>query len=305
MTTSQKSRESAYERAHRRVRQLIPSSCRFSGLVVAGLAIAFLPFAFLSVPAFACAGELKVDAASTGAFVSGSAFTVRVANTGNGPVHDIAVDCDDPAGVITKIEPALIASLNGHSSMLATISTHGLPERNPARFVVRASGRSDAGPTVGLTTIDLQEAQPQASLELAGNTHLTDWSEATLVAIVGNSADVETDVTVRAIAGQNDVRLAVKGEDVGKAVVGTPVTVTVPAHESTVVLVQVTTTGRVRRGAVALVVTSLVRPPGGGEPYTVTASRDLDVALRMDILPGPLAFPTSSSSPAYWAFGAF
>jgi hypothetical protein len=108
------------------------------------------------------------------------------------------------------------------------------------------------------------------------------------VALVANTADVPIDVSVRGTAGQNVVRLAPEGGDVGKATPGAPLTMNVPAHQSKVVLVQVRAHRPLRRGTTALVVTATVRPQHGAAPVDITASQALDVTLSADVLPGLL-----------------
>jgi hypothetical protein len=173
-------------------------------------------------------------------------------------------------------------------SVLATVTTRGVPETQPAQLVVRADGRSDAGSTAALTSIDLVPAATAASLTLTGNTRLTDSSPADLVAVISNAGDASADVSVRATAGQHVVLLAPEGEDVAQAAPDEPLAMTVPARQSAVVLVQVQAEEPLRRGSTALVITATVRAPKGAPPVDVTASRDLDVALSADILPGLL-----------------
>ncbi|MCV7091824.1 hypothetical protein [Mycobacterium interjectum] len=200
----------------------------------------------------------------------------------------------------------MIPTLNGHSSMLVTITAHGLPDRRPAGLVIRVSGQSASGSTVALATIDLVDAQPALSLTLAGNSRLTDSSPASLVAIIGNSSDVPITVSVRATAGRNEVRLAVQDKDGGSASVGSQLNdLQVDARQSKLVQIQVNARPPVRRGTTAVVVTtSAARQPGVGEPYAVTASRDLEVALATDVLPGVIGLSSVLIIPgllAVWA----
>jgi hypothetical protein len=260
------------------------------------------------MPAFACWGQLEISAASSGAFLSDSSFTVRVANTGDGPVEAIALDCDNPPGVTTTVNPKVIPRLNGHASILATISTHGVPDQNPARFVLNARGHSDAGPTEAVTTVDRQEAQPATSLALAGNARLTDWEPAGLTATIGNSSDAPVQVLLQASAGQNDIDFApVAGDpDQTNAQVATTHRIAVQPHKSAEVVVHVKAKVQLLRSKTALVVTATVdSPPAGAQPYAVSASRDLDIALSSDILPGPLGFGTMLTIPGLLAMLAF
>jgi hypothetical protein len=236
----------------------------------------------------ATSGELSVETAPTKATSGNSVVTVRVANTGESPVRSITIHADGPPGVAAKVKPASFARLAGGSSVLATVSARGMPESRPALLVVRATGRSGAGRTAALASVELVAAEPAASLTLAGNTRLTDSSPADLVAVIANAADVPADVSVRGTAGQHDVRLALEGGDVARATPGAPLTMTVPARQSKVVLVQVRAHRPLRRGTTALVVTATVRTPHGATPVDVTASQAFDVALSADVLPGLL-----------------
>lgn len=231
-------------------------------------------------------GELTIDTAPTEIGVANSVIAVRVANKGGGPVRAVAVEADAPPGVTATVVPPNLGRLAAGSSVLARITARGLPESRPAVLVVRVTGRSDAGPTAALTSVGLVAAEPAASLTLVGNSRLTDASPADLVAVVGNLADVPITVLVRATAGQHIVRLAAEVGDVGRAAPGVPLAMTVPARQSAVVLVQVQAHRPLRRGTAALVVTATVHTHLSAAPTDITASRQLEVALSADVLPG-------------------
>jgi hypothetical protein len=214
--------------------------------------------------------------------------TVRVANTGSDPVQLIAIRAEGPPGVTATVEPSSLDSLAANSSVLAKVTVQGAPESRPAQLLVIATGRSGAGSTAALTSIDLVLGDPVASLTLSGNTRLTDSSPADLVAVVTNSDELPVEVSMRASAGENTVRLTTERGDLAGAAPNVPLTMTVPPRQARVVLVQVQAHRPIRRGSTALVVTATTRTPHGTSPVEVSASRDLDVALSADVLPGLL-----------------
>jgi hypothetical protein len=170
--------------------------------------------------------------------------------------------------------------------MLATITVQGLPGDSPAALTIRVTGHTQAEETAAATSVQIVPPAPVASLSLVGNTRLTDASPADLVAVVANLADAPIDVSVRATAGAQVVRLAKAGKDVTKSAPGTPLAMTVPARQSAVVVVQVQAHGALRSGTVGLVVIAAIRTDDSRESSDITASRQLDVALAGDVLPG-------------------
>lgn len=253
----------------------------------------------------ATGGQLEVEAAPTQAnLTEGTVLTVRVANTGDGPVRGVGVTVKGPPGVAATVDPATLDTLAAGSSVLVTIRTHGVPERLPAHLVVQATGDADGGETAALTAVELVPAEVPASLTLTGNTRISDASPADVVAVVANESDVPAQVTVRAVAGRHPVRLAVEGTDVTEAQPNTPLELTVPPRQSRAVFVEVRADRPLRRGTTALVVTATVRTSPDAAPADISATRDLEVVLSADLLPGLLGVPTALAVPglvAIWA----
>ena len=250
-------------------------------------------------------GGLTIEAAPTEASLANPKVELRVANTGGGPVRSVKIEVDAPPGVSVVIEPSTIALLAAGASMLTRITIHGSPENSPAALVMRATGRSEVGETAAVTSIQLVQPNPVASLSLVGNTRLTDVAPADLVAVVGNLAQVPINVLVRATAGGQTVRLAREGSDVTQSTPGAPVIITVPARQSAVVLVQVEAHRPLRRGAVGLVVIAAARSNASTQLTEITSTRQLDVALSADILPGMIGIGSVLIIPglvAIWAF---
>jgi hypothetical protein len=231
-------------------------------------------------------GELAVEAAPTTITPGDSTIFVRVANIGSRPVWAVTVKTEAPPGVVAIVRQPRLGSLAAHSSRLVPIAVTDMPESRPGLLVVRAKGRSNAGSTAALTSIKLVSADPIASLVLVGNTRLSDSSPADLMAVVRNLADTSIDVSLRATADQNVVRLAADGKNVARAVPGAPLTMKILADRSAVVLIQVNAHSPLRRGTTGLVVTATFRTLHGAGPSDITASEQLDVALSADILPG-------------------
>lgn len=250
-------------------------------------------------------GQLEVEAAPTqAALTEGFVLTGRVANTGDGPVRGVAVTAEGPPGVAATVDPATLDTLAAGSSVLVTIRTQGVPERRPAHLIVQATGDADGGGTAALTVVELAPAEVTASLALTGNTRITDASPADVVAVVANGADVPAQVAVRAVAGRHPVRLAIEGADVTEAQPNTPLELTVPARQSRAVFVEVRGDRPLRRGTTALVVTAAVRTSPDAAPVDISATRDLEVALSADLLPGVLGVGTALVVPglvAIWA----
>lgn len=255
--------------------------------------------------AFAAVGQLEIQAVDTGAYEGDSTVTVRVANTGQGTIQDIRISCDGLPGVTAKVEPETLPLLPEYSSTFVTVHVQGQPEHRPAKLVVKAQGRTETGETVALATIDLLESAAVAKMTLTGSTTMTESSPAFVSVIVDNSSDSPISVALRAEAAENDVRLAPEGDDVGRAVVGAPVDLTVPGHQSAVVSVQVESRPPVRRGTVGLIISATIREKGSAASFTIVASRDLTVTLSTDALPGAIGIGSILLLPgllAVWAF---
>lgn len=234
----------------------------------------------------AAPGVLTVKAVPTSVSLANTAIVVQVANLGGGCVGSVKIEVDTPSGVRAVVKPSIVPRLAAGTSILVTIAVLGSPGNSPAALVIRAIGRSGAGETTAVTSVYLVPPEPDALLSLVGNTRLTDVSPADLIAVVDNVADVPVNVSVRATAGQQVVRLAREGKDVTRAAPGAPLAMMVPARQSAVVLVQVKAHLPLRPGTVGLVVIAAVRPYRGVESSDITASRQLNVALATDVLPG-------------------
>ena len=249
--------------------------------------------------------ELIVEAVPSEASPANRTIVLRVANVGGGSVRSVRIGVDSPPGVSVMIEPSAIARLAAGSSTLALVTVRGFPGIGPAALVMRATGRSDAGEIAAVTSVHLVPPEPIASLSLVGNTRLTDVSPADLLAVVGNSAEVPINVLVRATAGQQTVRLAREGKDVAKSAPDAPLAMTVPPRQSATVLVRVEAHHPLRRGTVGLVVVAAIRTNVSPQSSDVTASRQLDVALSADVLPGMIGVGSVLIIPgivAIWAF---
>lgn len=234
----------------------------------------------------AAPGVLTIKAVPANVSLANAAIVVQVANVGRGCVRSVRIEVDTPPGVRAVVKPLTISRLVAGTSMLVTITVLGSQGNSPAALVIRAIGRSDAGKATAVTSVYLAPPEPDALLSLVGNTRLTDVSPADLIAVVDNLADVPVNVSVRATAGQQVVRLAREGKDVTRAAPGAPLAMVVPARQSAVVLVQVTAHLPLRPGTVGLVVIAAVRPYRGVESSDTTASRQLNVTLAADVLPG-------------------
>ncbi len=255
-------------------------------VVLAALLVPFGP----PPPTVATApGTIELSIAPDELAPATNSATLLLSNSGDGPVRDLAVEIDAPAGVDVKVEPEAIALLAPRTSTLLTLTIAGQPALRPATLVVRASGATDAGPAAALATIALIQAAAPVSLALAGNTRMTESSPADLQAVVANLTDAPLAVTLRAEAGAHQARLAVVEEQAADARPANPVSLTVAPRGTAIVFVRVDADGVVRRGKIAVVVTASVTAEGLPAPVEVAASRELDTALSSaDLLPGPL-----------------
>ncbi|GAA3158877.1 hypothetical protein GCM10010531_07800 [Blastococcus jejuensis] len=239
-------------------------------------------------PASAAPGALAVEAAPAEVAPGDPAVLVRVSNTGTGPVTSLTLTAHGRAGVQGRLEPESVPRLEPGTSALATLTLDGVPATRPASVVVVVSGTTEGGETVAMTAVGLVAAESTTALALVGNTRLTDASPADLVAVVTNSGETAATVTVRADAGGHVVRLAAGDDDVSAARAGEPIELTVGPRATALVQVRVEAQRPLRRGAAGLVVTATSETDDGAGPVDAVATREIDVALAADELPGVL-----------------
>ncbi|MEU4744736.1 hypothetical protein AB0G02_30330 [Actinosynnema sp. NPDC023658] len=201
-------------------------------------------------------GTLTLEAQPAKVAAGGVPISVKIGNSGGAPVRGVGLTVKGPPGLQTEIKPTALDRLEGGASAIAVVTTSGAVGQRPSALILEATGTSDAGDTVALATVDIATAEAAASLTLAGNTRLSDRSPADVLAIITNPGDAQVDGEVRAAAGGHDVRLAAAATAVSQAPVGTPLRISVPAHGTAIVFVQVTANAPLRRGVAPVVVTA-------------------------------------------------
>lgn len=247
-------------------------------------------------------GQLAMDVAISDV-TDGMSFSVIVSNSGDTAVTDVRLSTTAPEGVATEPVPALIAKVDPGASKLVKVITQGSPSRRPASLEIAAIGTTNGIGTSAVVAVNLIDSQPMVTLTITGNTTLSDTSPADLLVVAENNGGTSANVTLRAFAGQNVVRLARQDEDVSNAAAGSPMKLVLPANSTENVLLQVESKPPLRRGSAPAMVSAEIE--FGSEHYEVVSTVLLTTSLAADALPAVLGISSASFIPGFlgvWAF---
>lgn len=251
---------------------------------IAGISGAlWVAFSLCSVPASAASSGLTVTAAAVGNVADGELIVVQVTNTGDVGVDTLRVATDAPFGVTVKPATFTLASLCAGASALFRFILTGGPAHMPASLVITATGRQGAIALSALDAVALAAVEPEVQATLTGDDTISDTSPATDVVVLQNLVDAPVLVILNASAGPNVVRLA----QIDHPESSGSLTLRLQPYGASSVVIDTTAHIPLDRGSVPLVVTAATNGADGvtGE---VIATRDLEVSLAADLLPGPL-----------------
>ncbi|HEX9992981.1 MAG TPA: hypothetical protein VGB14_08650 [Acidimicrobiales bacterium] len=229
-------------------------------------------------------GSLTVEAAPAEVTAAAGTALVRVANGGGSPVTGVTVEAVPPDGTTVTPRETRLGTLPAGGSTLVELRLGG----TPGVVAVRADGTAGAVAVAAAATVELTVPAP-STIAIVGNTRLTERSPADLQVVVTNAGDTTAEVELTADAGDHTATLE-------------RTSLSVAPRSAERVGLTVEADDELRRGAVGVVVRAEV---AGDGTQDVVATRELEVALAADALPGPLGVGSMLVLPGLVALLAF